>query len=285
MRILIATVIFFFGMTSIGLCRNQPVHLIHKKDSLLKIYKSHVDTITVNTWLNIRKSNQYLERIVYFDSLIIKSLSNIQDVNGVTNDTKAETASPVFEFDTLHSLKEIPAGRAPKKSKNQKENFFLIIIGISIIAFLIFYSVLIKKRLKVKEGEFKQSYTDLYAARQEIENLEKTNTILASDINRLTKELAGVEDSIKLLQHLQDEKALLENQILEVRKAYILEVDKRKELETRLQNLESDKNDEIALLKSDIQNLEDGLSEAESLRSMIVKEFNTLIEKIKNRFT
>jgi DNA repair exonuclease SbcCD ATPase subunit len=258
---------------------------INIRDSLIGLYQSHHDTVSVNTWLNIRRSNQYLEKIIHIDSIIISQLlkDNTSDQESFT---KAEAKSYLLK-QQVDSLNRILENDAKFEVANHRSDNSPIIFGGVLVVFFLgswAYFIFLSRKLKDKETRLKQYHSDLYAARQELEDMEKTHITLASEVNRLKRELASFEENHKLLQQLADDKLLLEQQIEEVTKAYGAESEKRKAAENELMLLEDEKNTQIHDLQSDIALLKEGLTVAESFQSKLLKEFNGLINKIRNRF-
>lgn len=258
---------------------------LDKRDSLVRLYQSHQDTVTVNTWLNIRRSNQYLEEILRLDSSIFTAFPELgeKDTQSSRN-AEFELTQLQHHVDSLNLLLEnaLKPDISPRESNNTR-----IILGAAFIALLLFslaQFITSTKKLKEKETRLKEYHSDLYAARQEIEALEKTQITLASEVNRLNREIASFEDNKQLLQQLADDKLLLEQQIQEMRKAYLAESEKRKASDDKLMLLEDEKNTQILKLQSDIALLKEALTVAETFQSKLLKEMNGLINKIRNRF-
>jgi hypothetical protein len=160
----------------------------------------------------------------------------------------------------------------------------------------------------------------LHAAKIQIENSRKTENQMASEINRL-KKLIGQSDAVSLVdfQALQDEKLMLENQILEIKKAFELESQKRMEAEAlRIDEISTSEkeNDTHAInelrnslstigeenenlkqqlfeLKSDNLSLSEKVAELEQLheryqqllgqRSALADDLQNMIDKLKNK--
>ncbi len=254
------------------------------RDSLIRVYHSHRDTVTINTWLNIRKSNQYLEQIKQNDSILIALL--LQEIGNLDYTLENDNIRLMRfrkELDSLYKLTEKPT--TSRRLIPKEYNFGYFIGGFIPGLILLLISLkLFANRLRKREIILKQYHTELYSARQELEAMEKTHLELASEVNKLKRELSRVEDNKALLQKLEDEKVLLEHQILEIQKAFLTESEKRKEAQSKLVSIENEKNSEIQNLKSDILLLKEGISIAESFQNKLVNEFNSLIKRIKNRF-
>ena len=118
----------------------------------------------------------------------------------------------------------------------------LVISGLflTLILVLLVLTGKFNKAVKEKEQQLKSYYTDLYAAREEIEKARTTENQLASEINKLKKLMDDSPDS----ERLKEEKLLLENQIIEVKKAYELELEKRRGMESSLLQNENRVDDE-----------------------------------------
>jgi hypothetical protein len=258
---------------------------IDERDSLLHLYRSHHDTVSVNTWLNIRRSNQYLEQIIHIDSIII---SNLPEANTSNQESLAKAEAKSYALQQqVDSLNRVLENVVNNEGTNQQSDYSRFIFGVVLVILIlvwIIYFISSTRKLKDKESRLRQYHSDLYGARQQVEEMEKTHIALASEVNRLKSELSSYEDNHKLMQQLADDKLLLEQQIEEMRKAYAAESEKRKAAENELMLLENEKNTQIQDLQSDIAMLKEGLTVAESFQSKLLKEFNGLINKIRNRF-
>lgn len=278
--------IFMLFVFYLGSSQQTYENQIDKRDSLVRLYHSHQDTVTINTWLNIRRSNQYLEKIIHLDSILI---SNLKEVSENEQESFAEAGNKVHllqnQVDSLYNILENDLNN-PEVANIPSDNSRFIFGGafVVVMLFSLVYIISSTKKIKDRETRLKQYHSDLYAARQEIEDMEKTQITLASEVNRLKRELASFEENHQLLQQLADDKLLLEQQIEEMRKAFIAESEKRRASETELVLMEDKKNAQIQNLQSDIALLKEGLTVAESFQSKLLKEFNGLMIKIRNRF-
>lgn len=285
------------------------------RDSILKKYILHRDTMTRNTWLNIMQANRYLEQLIHYDSLLIgKEGSN----------TLADSLEKVY----IHKLQEAKSELKNLGQVNSQlshdlgfyRKMFYMVIVLSVV-FLILIIILIvltgrlNRSLKNKDRKVKEYYTETHKAQEEVENSRKTENQLASEINKMKKQFSDeLETREAEIQNLSEEKLMLENQIVEVRKAYELEANKRMELETTTENSAAEANEELVnelserleqvqtdynVLKDNSEKLQQELHETETLkeeikslkhelekqadaRELAEQRFSELIEKIKN---
>jgi outer membrane murein-binding lipoprotein Lpp len=207
--------------------------LYKQKDSVLRLYSFHTDSITENTWLNVMKSNSYLKQLIHLDSMII------QQNSGVTQDSLIQDfKNKIKSFDTLVHNSNLELSQLRHDYNFYKRMYFmLLIIGILFLLIILVLLVLtgrLNRLSRDKEKQLKTYHTDLFSAREEIEEARKTENQMASEINKLKKELAERYEGNADAEKLKEEKLMLENQIIEVKKAYELESAKRMELESEL---------------------------------------------------
>lgn len=255
-KIIIIHFLFVLGLS--GLAQVNTHEMNKFRDSIMNKYITHADTVTRNTWLNIMHSNNLLEQIIHYDSMIMQAstktdqndslrialLQELQDTEGkliILEQQKSQLDSDLDFFEKMYYMALILSA------------LFLVIIAI-----LLLLNSRQNKASKEKDKKVKEYYTGLYNARKEIEASRKIENQLASEINKLRKQLThDHKDENEALEKLSQEKLMLENQIGEVKKAYEMEASKRKELEIKVQDeLQDDKSETIDTLNTRIQVLQ-----------------------------
>jgi len=251
----------------------------------MEIYLSHSDTITVNTWFNIRRSNQLLGQIVAFDDSLIEIfrefMQTLPQMDSIVN--RPDSTENIYQSSATHS--QLSVDEAETNILDTKYFYLVLLIFLIVILILSVNIRLQTKKTVSKDSLLKQYHTELFNAKQEVVNLDKTHNVLASEINTLKRELDQLSANKVLFQEAMDEKVMLENQMHEVRKVYLLEVEKRKELDMKLMDFEAERNEEMNILKAEITSLNQTLSKAESSKFFMLREFDEFLAKIKNRFT
>ena len=281
-----------------------------KRDSLYLKYREHKDTVTVRTWVNVVRLNNYLQQIVELDSVLLEnfqqkdrlSQQNTDALNGKLEMLRGENKRLEFEKNTLEQQSFI------------YKRYFLFAITLAVFFFILFLVILIRSKkhkvtIRKLEGKVKDYYTQLHDTKQQIERFEKTEVHLASEINRIKTTLGEELKHAREAQvKAEDEKLMLENQISAVKKAYEREVEKRKETELELEKIKEKLKrtedhagilDNIAKLrkskivndlKKKINQLEEKLQEMQQKlkgemesRRTIEEELSALLDKLKNR--
>ncbi len=235
--------------------------LRNKRDNLLNNYFQHRDTVTVRTWINVITSNKYLEEIRIMDSILLTKNSNAlekpyqmiddleEDVNNLTKQNLAlkSQIDAVYEKDTF------------EKTTFQ---FTILVASIFLILFvlLFFGYIAAKRKAERREAESRNYLTKLNEANHEVEKMQQTEHDLAHKLNVIQTDYQENFNKIKLSKsEIEDVKILLENQIIEVKKAYDYEVVKRIEIESEL--VLAKQHDRLAqnsdLLKTRILELEE----------------------------
>jgi cbb3-type cytochrome oxidase subunit 3 len=210
--------------------------LQNKRDSLLKDYFLHRDTVTVRTWVNVITSNKYLEDIRQIDSvLLIENSQAVEKPLQMINEMEEEIDQLKKQNLVLES--KVKAIKNNTSFQNTTFLFTILVAAIFLILFVVLffgYSAA-KKTAGIRDEESRDYLAKLNEANDEIEKLQITESDLAHKLNLLQSEYV---DKIKIMldekSFLEDEKAMLENQIIEVKKAYDHEVVKRKEIESEL---------------------------------------------------
>ncbi len=229
--------ILFLFSSSLILSGQESFNTIQiKRDSLLEAYFAHRDTITVRTWVNVITSNKFLEEIRRTDSLLLSGKNaSVDKTYQMVNDLQEEVDKLTKENQDILAQSKI------LKHNTSFENttflFSILVAAIFLILFIILFFGYTGARRKaaIRDEESRSYLAELNDARDEIEKMQTTESDLAHKLNLLE---AGYQEKIKLLLNeksaIEDGKLLLENQLIEVKKAYDHEVWKRMETESEL---------------------------------------------------
>jgi len=261
-------------------------------------YKEHKDTITVNTWVNIFKLNKYLGQIVALDSLISQEIMNSQKNNNDLEVTQSKLESLISEKKDLNRRLSEAESLKDNYSKNNK---IIIIAGsISLLLFVIFLVlfVLTLNKLKKNSALLKEDYTNLYNAKFEIEQLQKDQVNLAAKINNREKDFDNeLKKAKERFNILSDEKVMLENQMIEIKKTYDREVERRTIAEEKFQEAEGrlqESSESVRTihpvipdetLNENLNKLNTELELEKKLRSNIESELKKLLDKLREHYS
>jgi len=273
--------------------------LTMERNKVFQKYLEHKDTMTVNTWLNIFKLNKYLQQIVNYDSVIKNEII----ANSVNNNTSLSVIQSKVENlinekkDLNRRLSEIDSVRENSDKQLKISAFAGAIVIVLLVLFFSLYIVTLNK-IKAKNTSVKEYHTQLYSAKAEIDQLQKDQMEMASEINiqkeSLNNEVKRITEKMSLLM---DEKVLLENQMIEIKKAYDREVERRIIVEDKLHSMEApvinsfeEKIQNILpdgekSLVEDIQLLKIKLEHEKSIRLSIENELNKLLHKLREQYT
>lgn len=210
--------------------------LQNRRDSLIKAYILHRDSVTVRTWVNVITSNKYLEQIRVIDSvLLLENSKAVEKPYQMINELQDE-------IDSLILQKEIQNARpiTLKARTSLGNTTYLFIILISVIFVTLFVLLFFgysgaKRKARNRDNESRNFLTKLNIANDEIEKMQQTEKDLAHKFNLTKTEYDEKIKKLLLLKSVvEDEKILLENQITEVKKAYDYEVLRRMEMESEV---------------------------------------------------
>ena len=207
-----------------------------KRDSLLEAYFKHRDTVTVRTWINVITSNKYLEEIRITDSVLMSGGNqSVEKSYQMINELQDENSKLIIENREMNDKY-----KALKDNTSFENTTFLFSILVACI-FLILFVVLFfgysaaRRNAKIREVESRNYLAELNDARDEIEKMQNSENDLAHKLNLMESENhEKLRSLLAVKSTLEDEKLLLENQIIEVKKAYDHEVLKRMETESEL---------------------------------------------------
>jgi cbb3-type cytochrome oxidase subunit 3 len=206
-----------------------------KYDSIYMKYRAHKDTVSVNTWLNVMRSNAYLEDLMRIDSMIKKQIRHTSSSDSVIRELKSRLNAEQEENSKLTGIID---NRTHELEFYQNMFYFLIAVVAIVMILLVIMVFLFQKANKSKldnQSEIKKYYTELHAARNELDQAREIENQLASEVNKITRQLnTKLDEATQMNRALEDEKLMLNNQILEITKAYDLELTKRQELEHEL---------------------------------------------------
>lgn len=267
-----ALFILFLGFSFFVFSQFSKETLIKKRDSVYQAYKAHKDTMTIRTWLNVITMNKHLETLRSYDSLIKNVLDeNQRKQNSVLFDLQDENDQLTNDNEIL----KIENSVLLEKIRENK-TFIIIMIVISAIIVLslivlIFMIVRINSRHRKQEKQTKEYHTKLFAANKAIEKYDETEKKLASEINRINTKLG-------------EEKLMFENQIIEVKKAYELEVRKRMEIEGEEYKSDHQLKNENIQLAEDLTKAKNNYENEVKTRLHIEEELKILLEKLKKQY-
>lgn len=210
--------------------------LQNSRDSLLKAYFAHRDTVTVRTWVNVITSNKFLEEIRRIDSILLSGKNpSIEKTYQMVNDLQEELEQLSKENQDLQAQSKIK--QRDTSFENTTFLFSILVAAIFLILFVILFFGYSGARRKaaIRDEESRNYLAELNDARDEIEKMQTTETDLAHKLNLLEAEY---HEKFRLLfdekSAIEDGKLLLENQLIEVKKAWDHEVMKRMETESEL---------------------------------------------------
>jgi hypothetical protein len=158
-----------------------------RRDSMIKAYIQHRDTVTVRTWVNVITSNKYLEQIRVIDSvLLLENSKAVEKPYQMINELQDE-------IDSLILQKEIQNARpiTLQASSSLGNTTYLFIILISVIFVTLFVLLFFgysgaKRKARNRDNESRNFLTKLNIANDEIEKMQQTEKDLAHKFN-LTK--------------------------------------------------------------------------------------------------
>jgi cbb3-type cytochrome oxidase subunit 3 len=207
-----------------------------KRDSLLEAYFAHRDTITVRTWVNVVTSNKYLEEIRKTDSILLAGKNpSVEKTYQMVNDLQEELDKLTRENQGLQAQSRIR--QHDTSFENTTFLFSILVAALFLILFVILFFGYSGARRKaaMRDKESRNYLAELNEARDVVEKMQTTESDLAHKLNLLEAEYRG---KFKVLltgkSAIEDEKLLLENQLIEVKKAWDHEVMKRMEAESVL---------------------------------------------------
>ncbi len=206
-----------------------------QRDSLIDAYRQHSDTITINTWINLMTSNRYLRQILRLDSIIVESSagevntsdSAFQSLQKNNQQLREQLKTAYSEIDRLN-IRNV-----------QRQNIIrivLIISGLIILVLVITTFIIIPKKLKNRPAaeKLKNLQAKLYFAEEELNRLRNADQNSNKQLEEVKKQYEEeIADLNAQKESLSDEKLLLENQIIEVKKAWEMKVQKQMEEENK----------------------------------------------------
>ncbi len=231
-KILILFVFMVCAASLAAQSSGNTLQLIH--DSILKAYFVHRDTMTVRTWVNVITANKYLEEIRIIDSiLLLENSKAIEKPYQMINDLQEEIDS-LIKHNQIQN--ERPISVKARSSLGNTTYLFIILISViflTLFVLLFFGYSASKRKAKNRENESRNFLSKLNEANDDIEKMQQTEKDLAHKFNLMKTDFDDQIKKLLLLKSaIEDEKILLENQIIEVKKAYDHEVLRRMEMES-----------------------------------------------------
>nr|NQU91779.1 hypothetical protein [Bacteroidota bacterium] len=279
--------------------QNNMNELTQKRDSVYYLYKEFKGQMTVRTWVNVVTINDYLEQIRYYDSI----LNYIGSENMRQNEFVIQQMQG--EIKKLTDQNQVLETRVNQigDDEDRAELIFTIPIALAavflIVSIVLFFAFLAKKRnAKEKEKLAKDYHKRLYNALEDVEKLNIKKNELLKEIN--TSQSSQQFESgtaINDLSGIAADKLMLENQMVEIKKAYDREVQKRMETEAKLDKFLPPNTEQFShgtemksyvdLFKEHKQMLEElsasrsGYDREVKTRLQIEEDLRNLLEKLK----
>ncbi len=276
-KILILFVFMVCAASLAAQSSGNTLQLIH--DSILKAYFVHRDTMTVRTWVNVITANKYLEEIRIIDSiLLLENSKAIEKPYQMINDLQEEIDS-LIKHNQIQN--ERPISVKARSSLGNTTYLFIILISViflTLFVLLFFGYSASKRKVKNRENESRNFLSKLNEANDEIEKMQQTEKDLAHKFNLMKTDFDDQIKKLLLLKSaIEDEKILLENQIIEVRKAYDHEVLRRMEMESDM--VLSQQKDRLSRNDSTEKNKIFGLEEKIRLLAIENEKITTDLDK------
>ena len=250
--------------------------LMNQRNQAFKEYRAFKDTMSIRTWINMVELSDRLEKVVLLDNSLIDSIL-IGSPSDANMEARIQELSKIREqlITDNSRLNQLNSDRT-KQSKLYYSLFIISIVLLVIILSLFVYQF--NKFRSIKNN------TDANS-----ENTLKLKHFYNKEITKLKSELVNI----------QDEKVLIENNALKIRKSFeILKVEKG-DLEKKVtdaqetENLEEIRNTmeemslEVSRIMEEKRDLELDLSKAKhdlSNQIEINREIEADLEKLFNRF-
>lgn len=256
-KMLFSLMLIFVTITVFSQDVLNPV--LEKRDSLYRKYRKHNDTVTIRTWVNVVRSNNYLRNILLLDSVILEKQIRRNESSGRVIDSLTGNLKTVRKENQRLKF---------EKNEDQLQalmykRYFLLASVVALLFIILFLIVLIrlsknKKTIRELDAQVREYYTQVHDANQQIEHFEKMEKHLASEINRVKTTLGKeLKEAREAQAKAEDEKLMFENQISAVKKAYDMEVEKRKSVEEELREINNEFKNEIHSRKKIEEELSD----------------------------
>ncbi len=217
-------------MLSHGQPKIEGADPVRDRDSIVSLYRQHTDTMTINTWVNIMTANKYLKAILQLDSLIVlQNIDRFPEKDSLISILQDQNHRIKTQLD--NSYAQLSTLRSDQENKADIILYGLILAAavILILVFLLIIYIQKSRKNAALHDKLKNAQTKLYFAGEELQQLKMNQPSKEEDRNE------QLEEEISLLkknyESLSDEKLMLENQIIEVKKAWELEVQKRMDAE------------------------------------------------------
>ncbi len=230
---------FIFVVFAVSLFAQKSDDYVNvQRDSIYKRYKQHNDTMTINTWLNIMNAKKQLESLLFYDSLIIEKLSKKLSKKFIADTTlfKLNENFDLLKIKNSHLIENFNESDAEKKYFQNMFTITVISTGLLLIVSIVLIVLFgrLKGNIKRKDKEIKNHLTDLFSMRELIRKSEITEKKMASEINNINKQRTEDLEEMRLEKDFAiQEKSMLDNQIIEIKKAYDSVVQKCKDIENR----------------------------------------------------
>jgi cell division protein FtsB len=198
----LAILIFFISGISAGLSASEPDSAIFaERDFYFKKYSSVKDTMTVNTWLNLKRLSDNLQEVVLRDQIIINQLL------GQKQGDSSEIDSINQIGDELRHLR-ISNSQLASRSKNDFQMMWVLktassvlIVIVLVLIYLLITSknriIRYKKRQSEMESNIIEMQNQLLSHEIEVSKLKQREMDFRSE---LEKGLVAYQEKLSLLQ-------------------------------------------------------------------------------------
>lgn len=235
--------------------------LMSERDYYLKEYRSVRDTMTVNTWLNLKRLSDNLEQVVARDQIIID-----QYLNYVSNDTLI----PKKDTGSLKAMANLEMQNEKLEARTTNDMRMLWILktsaGLMILVILLLLFWLINEKTKFNRLKGLYSLADKLSVEK-----RKENMVLEEELEKLRK-------------REQDFRTELEKGLITHQEKLMMLQKKNLQLETELKKIKGQlpRKDDINLPHSDtkleISNIPNDEREVKELIQSLSDERNSLIK-------
>ena len=196
MKKLIVFILAVFAVINVGIAQNEQDSVLEaERDFYWNRYTVIRDTLTINTWNNLKRMKDNLEEVVVRDQLIINSLKGQLEVDSslVVNQTDMNSRynELVAEYDVLSS-----------RTKNDMQMMLYLkgAVGVLLLILVIIVFTLIGRASSLKKARTKADHYEALA-----EQRNQTNELQESELKRLKdREMEFREELEKGMQAHQE---------------------------------------------------------------------------------
>lgn len=260
MRIFTFLLILFLAFSGTAIGNTEDSLLKAERDYYFKEYRSVRDTMTINTWLNLKRLSDNLEQVVQRDQIIID-----QYLNKAGSDTILSEKDSL-ELKAMANL-EMQMEQLESRTMNDMRMLWILKTAAGLMLFIILLLLYLLINGKSKLNRLMNLYA--FADKLSVEK-RKENTMLESELE-------------KLRQREQDFRAELEKGLISHQEKLMLLQKKNIHLESELKKVKEQRpgKEDISLplsvIKSEISNLPDDEKGVQELIHSLSDERNSLM--------